>query len=131
MSGRGLPDQIATTEQDVGNLPMPLGEYISVLGRRKWEILIAVLAVSLAAGIYSMRQPARYEASADVLLNQGNLATAITRVEAPIDPTLQSRVAATQAAIARSPSLAREVAATADVGRTGGELLANSRVSLS
>jgi Mrp family chromosome partitioning ATPase len=126
----GLPDQIGVGEREVGNLPMQLADYLSVLERRKWVVLIAVLAVALAAGIYSMRQPGRYEASADVLLNQGNIATAITKVSAPIDPTLQSWLAETQAAIARSPVLARQVVETADVERTGGELLANSRVSL-
>jgi len=113
---------------DVADLsPVRLADYILVLRRRKWVVLIAVLAMSLGACIYSVRQPPRYQASADVLLNQGDIARAITNVSGRNpDPT---RLAATQAEIARSPLLARQVVTAADVGRTSAELLANSTVS--
>lgn len=64
-----------------------------------------------------------------MLLNRRDIATAITSTSVPsTDPIL---VAATEAEIARSPLLAQQVVAAAEVGRTSAELLANSIVSLS
>ena len=53
---------------------MTLHDYLRVVRRRKWLVVLAALILSLAALAFSLHQQKRYEASADVLLNSQNAA---------------------------------------------------------
>jgi tyrosine-protein kinase len=105
-----------------------LAGHVSVLRRRKWSLLLVVVAVPLAACAYAVQQPARYRASSDVVLDRNDVSSAIANPLAGfVDP---ARVAATQVDVARSPALLRKVVAAADVpGATSQRLLAHSDVS--
>jgi Mrp family chromosome partitioning ATPase len=85
-----------------------LRDYLQVVRRRKWVIVQAVILVPLAAVLFSIRQPAEYSASADVLLSRQNLATSLTGVQdTSIIGTQADRSAQTQADLARSPEVAK------------------------
>jgi uncharacterized protein involved in exopolysaccharide biosynthesis len=59
---------------DARREPRTLRDYLAVVRRRKWVILLAVLATPLAAVALAMRQEPMYAASAEVLLSRQNLA---------------------------------------------------------
>jgi polysaccharide biosynthesis transport protein len=106
-----------------------LRDYLRVVRRRKWIILQAVLIVPLAALALSLRQPALYEASSQVLINPQNLGYALSGIADP-GASQADRVVETASQLARVPDLARRVLNSANVtGRTPAEFLANSSVT--
>ena len=105
-----------------------LREYLHVLRRRKWIVLLCVVVVPLAAVGFSLRQSPLYRASADVLLRYQTLPSTLSGVADPnsaanVDPT---RTMNTQLQIASLPTLADRVDAalrrrgisTKDIGST-------------
>jgi non-specific protein-tyrosine kinase len=101
-----------------------LGEYIRVLRRRKWVVLLTAVIVPLATVILLMRQPARYQASADVLLRYQTLSSALSGITDPnsyaynLDPT---RSTSTQLQLAALPAVVGPVGtAVRKAGLTGG-----------
>ena len=66
--GRAALDPIAGRESS-------LQDYLRVIRRNRWLVVTAVLVVPLAAIALSLAQPARYAATARVLLNTQNLST--------------------------------------------------------
>ena len=114
----------------VANRPTTLADYVAILARRKWIILIPlVLAPLMAVWISSIQQPL-YRASASIYLKRADIAAAVSGVT---DPTLQQdpvRFLNTQANVARDPVLAQQVVARARVpGANPGSLLASSSVT--
>jgi tyrosine-protein kinase len=108
--------------------PSQLLHQLGVLRRGLWIILLtAGLAASLAIYV-SLREGPIYRSSADVLLNAQNLTAILSNIQLPsTDPT---RVAETQAALARIPAVARQaIAASRVTGLTADQLLRNSSVS--
>jgi tyrosine-protein kinase len=106
-----------------------LHDYLRVLRRRKWIVVPAVLIAPLVAILISLRQPIRYEASAQVLVNRQNLPANITGVN---DPTQldSSRLLTTQAQFARLPMIARRTLKAAGItGGSASDLLGASRVT--
>lgn len=99
-----------------------------VLRRGLWLILLTAAITTAAATYLSMRQSALYKTSAEVFLNQQNLAASLTNVALPYtDPV---RAAETQANLARLPAVAEQAVAAAHVpGLTAGELLGSSSVT--
>ncbi len=85
-----------------------LQDYVSVLRRRKWVIILALLVVPAAAIVFSLRQQALYSASAEVLMSKQDLAAVLTNTQSNLQ-TLPDREAATQADVAHTPRVAREV----------------------
>jgi RNA polymerase sigma-70 factor (ECF subfamily) len=88
-----------------------LRDYLNVVRRRKWIILPAVLLVPAAAVAFSLHQQKLYQASAQVLLSTQNLAATLTGTQQTgitQDPT---RIAQTQADVARVPAIAQRVVA--------------------
>jgi succinoglycan biosynthesis transport protein ExoP len=83
-------------------------DYLRILKRRAWVVVLAAYMVPAAAGALSAIQAPRYEASSEVLLRHSDLATGLTGIA---DPSIQQpdRVVATQAGLARVPALARRV----------------------
>ena len=64
-----------------------LSAYLRVVRRRKWIIIACVIVLPVTAYILSVRQPARYEASAQVYLSSEDLAGALTGISASyVDP---------------------------------------------
>ena len=98
--------------------------------RRKWIILQAVVLVPLAAVLFSLRQEHMYQASAQVLLSNQNLANALTGTQQSTGVSLQAdRVAQTQADLARVPAVANRALRAAHVDRGASSLLGHSSVS--
>jgi polysaccharide biosynthesis transport protein len=89
-----------------------LRDYLHVLQRRKWIVLLAVVIVPLAAVAFSLRQSPLYQSSAEVLLRNQTLPTASTGANAPSSySSSPGAVIGTQLQIAEQPLLATRVAA--------------------
>jgi tyrosine-protein kinase len=109
-----------------------LHDYLRVVRRRKWVVLLAVLIVPLLAVAFSLHQQKRYEASADVLLNSETLATTVPGIPQTGLSEDPVRVAQTQAEVARGPEVVRDALRTVSSARlTVGGFLADSSVSSS
>ncbi|MFN8187338.1 MAG: P-loop NTPase [Gaiellales bacterium] len=106
-------------------------DHLRVLRRRKW-ILIAttVLTTAVAVGL-SLRSPAVYEASAEVLLRYDNLAASITGLAESSRVNQDAvRVTETQAALASTPTVAGRALELSGVsGMTPDELLDATTIS--
>ena len=92
--------------QDLG-----LREYLHILRRRKWIVLLALVIVPLAAVAFSLRQSPLYQSSAKVLLRDQTLPVGVTGATG--SSTYSSNPAAaigTQLQIAEQPFLATRVA---------------------
>ena len=107
-----------------------LRDWLSVLSRQKWIVLLAVIVVPLLAFAASHSQQRLYEASATVLLNEQNPTTAEALNLTAAVPSPPDRYAATQAKLARVGAVAEPaVRAPGLPDRTAAALLANSSVS--
>jgi succinoglycan biosynthesis transport protein ExoP len=106
-----------------------LRDYLSVLRRRKWIALAAIVLVPAAAFTFSHFQKAKYRASAEVLLSNQNISQQIAGVTAAPGQSTPDRVAQTQANLARVPLVAHRTLRAARVhDRTAAELLRESSV---
>ncbi len=91
-----------------------LRDYLHILRRRKWIVLLALVVVPLVAVFFSLRQAAVYESSADVLLRYQSLPSALSGINDPnsytfyVDPT---RSMDTSLQIAGLPVLSQRVEA--------------------
>jgi succinoglycan biosynthesis transport protein ExoP len=114
----------------VDNRPaMTLHDYLRVLRRRKWIVIVPVVLAPIVALLFASGGPSLYEASAQVLVNRQNLSSNLTGVT---DPTQNDsiRFLTTQAQFARLPVVAR--AALHQVGlkhESASYLLGESRVT--
>ena len=107
---------------------MTLRDYLGVLRRHRWIILMCVVLVPLAAVALSLRQQRLYEATAEILISHQNLAASLGGLQQ--DFTEADRLAQTQASLARVPEVARRaIAAAGATGVTADGLLNNSKVS--
>jgi uncharacterized protein involved in exopolysaccharide biosynthesis len=115
-----------------------LREYLHILRRRRWIVVLALLVVPLTA--VALRQSPLYRASADVLLRYQSLPSTLSGISDPnsysyyVDPV---RSTDTQLQIAALPALADHVAAAlrkkgvtaADVqGSTGASAVSDTDV---
>ena len=57
-----------------------LHDYLGVLRRRKWLVLLVAVIVPAVAVALSLRQRPEYQASAEVLLSRQNLSAALSNV---------------------------------------------------
>ena len=105
-----------------------LRDYLEVLKRRKWVVVLLLVLVPVVAVLLSLRQPALYEASAQVLISRQNLATAL---EGLTDATTADpgRTTQTQAQLARVPEVARRALMAAELDRSPSDLLGASSVT--
>jgi polysaccharide biosynthesis transport protein len=110
------------------NRPTTVADYLAILRRRKWIVLVPPVAAAVAAYLLSMGQSPLYRANAQVLVNAPSVVTAITGVDPSAgDP---NRFLATQASIARSPELAARVSAASGIpGMTPARVLSESSVT--
>jgi len=107
-----------------------LRDYLSVVRRRKWIVILAILAAPAGAVAASMLQQPRYSDSAEVLLSRQNLANSLDNVT---DPTLSidpQRLVDTQTNVAESPQIASAVISAAHLkGTTPRQFLSSSSVT--
>jgi Mrp family chromosome partitioning ATPase/capsular polysaccharide biosynthesis protein len=105
-----------------------LRHYLQALWRRKWVGLAPLVAIPLVTLVATLRQPALYEASADVLVNRQEVATTSLIGQTPALDDAE-RTMATQVRLARVPLVIQRTLAAAGVTRTStGTLLAHSSV---
>ena len=98
------------TQSDRSAQPPTLADYLAILRRRKWVIIVALVLVPATAFLISVGQPALYQASADVLLSRQNLGSQLTGIQDPTVYQDPARFAQTQADIARSPEVSERAA---------------------
>jgi succinoglycan biosynthesis transport protein ExoP len=107
-----------------------LRDWLSVLSRQRWIVLLAVTVAPLVAFAASHSQQRLYQASATVLLSDQNAtaAEALNLTAAP--PSTPDRYAATQANLARVGAVAESAVSVSRLPhRTPAALLENSSVS--
>jgi polysaccharide biosynthesis transport protein len=106
-----------------------LREYIAVLRRRKLVILIPALLAPVVVLLLSLAQNPLYQARAEVLLGQENLANALTGTPdtTPLQPA--DRLAQTQASLARVPEVAERTLRAVGVKPAVSEFLGQSSVT--
>jgi polysaccharide biosynthesis transport protein len=109
--------------------PSTLRDYLHLLWRNKWIVLLVSVTIPLTAVLVSKREAALYQASADVLLHPENLAANVAGIEDP-NQFNPSRTEATQAKIARVPEVARRTLAAVGLkDRSPSDLIGASTVS--
>jgi succinoglycan biosynthesis transport protein ExoP len=107
-----------------------LHDYLVVLRRWKWLVLLAVVLVPAVAVVLSLRQTPKYQASAEVLLSRQNLAALLNNVTDQSLTGDPARLAQTQADLAQVPQVARRVIARARFkNMTPAQFLATSSVA--
>src|SRR5690242_10294972 len=104
-------------------------DYLSVIQRRKWIVIVMVVLVPLAATALALRQTKEYQGSADVLLTQQDVASSLTGVDLNGQQPDPARFAETQAQLAKVPQLAQQVLTRAGLQRSPAQLIANLDVS--
>ena len=101
-----------------------LADYVDVLRRRKWVVVIAILLTTASAIAYSSRQAKQFQSSAQVFVNP-------SAQEGSIGPAdVQARFLSTDAKLVHTPVVATAAIRAAQVpGVTASELLAQSSVT--
>src|SRR5690348_14897866 len=86
-----------------------LRDYWQVVWRRRWALVLFAALVPAAAIIGSASQQRKYAASASVLLSRQDLANQLTGAQNQAQVFNDDRFVQTQADVARSPYVARQV----------------------
>jgi Mrp family chromosome partitioning ATPase/capsular polysaccharide biosynthesis protein len=110
------------------NRPTTVAEYLTILRRRKWLVLVPPVVAALVAFFVASSQHPLYQAKSSILVNTQSVVSAIANISNPAagDP---DRFLTTQASIARSPDLANRIVAAAGIpGLTAGRVLSESYV---
>ena len=108
---------------------LTLQDYLAIMRRRKWIVLLPILVVPAVAYVLAARQTPLYESSADVWLNRLNLAAALTGTEDPAAKGDPERLVQTQRVLAREPEVMQLVIQRLGLRHTTAqELLAASSV---
>jgi len=102
-----------------------LREYLGVLRRRKWIVIVPIIVATVLAIALTKLQKPTYSASAEVLLSRQGLVPSVTGNDSSyVDPT---RLLATQVNIAETPQVAGAVLNAAHLkDRSPGAFLAQS-----
>ena len=90
------------------------GDYVRLLARRKWAILLPLVLLPLLTVLLALRQEPLYEASANVLLGGDNVATQLLGIEDARARVPDDRVAETEARLARVPAVVTRALEQAD-----------------
>jgi succinoglycan biosynthesis transport protein ExoP len=105
---------------------------LQVLRRRKWWVIASVVVVPLLAVTLSLLHQRLYQADAQVLITNQNLAAALSGTQQFNGVNVQAdRVAQTQAELARVPKVAQAALAATHLNRSVTDFLANSGVHAS
>jgi len=108
-----------------------LRHYLAVLRRRKWTVVLAIIAVPAAAVLFSLHQQRLYQASAEVMVNNQDLVATLTGVNSGItSQTDADRYLQTQAKLARVSTVVRRTLTASGRGSEGaGSFLSRSAVT--
>ena len=118
------------TPTENGHTEQALADYLAVIRRYMWTIVMIAVVVPVSAYIVSSRQTKVYSATSKVLLSRQNLGSALTGVPNADSNTDPDRFAQTQAEIARTPEVAAKAIKRAGItGMFPYELLDNTSVS--
>jgi Mrp family chromosome partitioning ATPase/capsular polysaccharide biosynthesis protein len=110
--------------------PLSLRGYLRVLREHVVLILLVTLLVGAAAFAFAVREPRRYEASAQVLLTSQDVGAILTNTANPEASGQPDRIAQTQAQLARVPAVLRRTLRAAGVrDLTSDRLLQDSAVT--
>jgi uncharacterized protein involved in exopolysaccharide biosynthesis len=108
---------------------LTIRQYLGVLQRRAWVVLLVLVLSTTAAVALSVRQERLYTASADVWLTRFNLGALLTGTDDPNSVVPSERLIQTQARLARLPVVAeRTLAAIRGDNLTPTEFLETSTV---
>src|ERR671911_2973385 len=80
-------------------------DYLSVVRRYKWLIILSAVLVPLIAYLWSSQQDKVYRATSEVLLNRQDLGSTLTGIPTQSTVTDPVRYARTQARLARVPTV--------------------------
>jgi polysaccharide biosynthesis transport protein len=107
-----------------------LRDYLQVIRRRKWIIVVSAIVLPLAALAFSLQQSAMYESSSQVLLSQQDIGSQLTGVQSVlgVDGVYGSDTA-DQAQVARSPNVVVRVIRALHLTTTTPAFLAGSSVT--
>lgn len=103
--GPNCPHNVDVTMQTPGAREQTIADYLAVLRRYKWVILVAVLVVPTVAYAMSARESKVFRATADVLLSRQDIGTTITGIPTTSTVTDPYRYARTQARLAEAPAV--------------------------
>jgi polysaccharide biosynthesis transport protein len=107
-----------------------LEDFLTVVRRYKWFVIVATLVVPLTAFVYSTTQKKVFRATSEVLLDQKDLGAALTGIVNPADNIDPERYARTQAALASVSLVAeRALKLAGEHAMTPTDLLKTSDVS--
>jgi polysaccharide biosynthesis transport protein len=122
------PHNVEMTVDSHGQREQTLADYLAVVRRYVWLIVIVALVVPIAAYTMSARQPNVYRATADVLVNRSDLGSTVTGLSPQgwVDP---DRFMRNQAALARIPAVTDLAVEKAGVRLEGWELAGMSNAS--
>ena len=126
------PSREIAIVNNVGSPGYPSVVSVGRILRRRMVVVIATTLVVVGLSLmFSLRQAAVYEASAQVLLNYQNLATGLAGIQdLPTQGQDPARIAATQTQVAMSPAVASRVVKKANVpGLTIGSFLSSASVT--
>jgi polysaccharide biosynthesis transport protein len=120
---------MSSTSEMIGTESSPLRGYLAVLRRRKFVAIQSILIVPIIALLITHFQAAKYQSSAEVLLNRSDIVTAVTGIQDPTANQAPDRLATTQAQLARVPTIAQR--AIKEIGLKAGPdyLLGESTVA--
>jgi tyrosine-protein kinase len=110
-----------------------IADYLSVIRRHKWVIIVAVLVVPTVAYVVSARESKVFRATADVLLTRQDLGSTITGLPTQSTVTDPERYTLTQARLAEAPAVldrAREIAGLQNVQDFGSDVDADSETDI-
>ena len=117
------------TMQPQGPREQTFADYLAVVRRYKWLILVTALVVPFAAYLWSSQQTKVYRATSDVLLNRQDLGSTLTGIPTQSTVTDPVRYARTQARLARVPTVTQAAIAKSGVrGIDESEFAENSDV---
>ena len=106
-----------------------LNDYVLVLRRGSYLILVTALLAPLLALVFSLSQTRSYRASAEVLLTRQNLAASLNGISDTSQNGQPERLPSTQADLAAAPAVAAQVLRAVHVrGETPTQFLARSSV---
>jgi polysaccharide biosynthesis transport protein len=93
-------------ENPVRHEPASLNTYLAILRRRAWIIVICAVTVPAVVYFVSRRETPQYAASADVFVNEQNLASALTGINTGGLSFGQAQSVDTDASLAAVPAVA-------------------------
>jgi capsular exopolysaccharide synthesis family protein len=91
--------------QTHGGREHTIADYVAVVRRYKWVIIVVALVVPIVAYVLTVQESKRFRATSDVLLNRQDIGSTITGIPTQSTATDPFRYALTQARLAEVPAV--------------------------